>query len=83
VSDTEAPSLHVLRNCGVVGIGPGSLLSDTGNEMATAARSGFLRSLGAPAAALGIAVSVCGVAPGRVRRVFDRPSGALPEHALQ
>ncbi|MGH9138007.1 MAG: MFS transporter, partial [Acidimicrobiales bacterium] len=44
---------HVLRNRGVVGIGLGSLLSDTGHEMATAALPGFLRSLGAPAAALG------------------------------
>src|SRR5437899_12696775 len=44
---------HVLRNPGVVGIGLGSLLSDTGHEMATAALPGFLRSIGAPAAALG------------------------------
>lgn len=43
----------VLRSPGVVGIGLGSLLSDTGHEMATAALPGFLRSLGAPAAALG------------------------------
>jgi MFS family permease len=43
----------VLRNRGVLGIGLGSLLSDTGHEMATAALPGFLRSLGAPAAALG------------------------------
>jgi MFS family permease len=49
---TPAPS-YVLRNPGVVGIGLGSLLSDTGHEMATAALPGFLRSLGAPAAALG------------------------------
>ena len=47
------PELHVLRNPGVVGIGLGSLLSDTGHEMATAALPGFLRSIGAPAAALG------------------------------
>ena len=44
---------HVLRNRGVVGIGVASLLSDTGHEMATAALPGFLRSIGAPAAALG------------------------------
>jgi MFS family permease len=44
---------HVLSNRGVLGIGLGSLLSDTGHEMATAALPGFLRSLGAPAAALG------------------------------
>src|SRR5256885_207447 len=43
----------VLRNRGVLGIGLGSLLSDAGHEMATAALPGFLRSLGAPAAALG------------------------------
>jgi MFS family permease len=36
-----------------LGIGLGSLLSDTGHEMATAALPGFLRSLGAPASALG------------------------------
>ena len=45
--------MSVLRNRGVLGIGLGSLLSDTGHEMATAALPGFLRSLGAPAAALG------------------------------
>ena len=45
--------VHVLRNRGVLGIGLGSLLSDTGHEMATAALPGFLRSIGAPAAALG------------------------------
>ena len=44
---------HVLRNGTVLGIGLGSLLSDTGHEMATAALPGFLRALGAPAAALG------------------------------
>jgi len=49
---TDAPT-HVLRNRGVLGIGLGSLLSDTGHEMATAALPGFLRSIGAPAAALG------------------------------
>lgn len=43
----------MLRNPGVVGIGLASLLSDTGHEMATAVLPGFLRSLGAPAAALG------------------------------
>jgi MFS family permease len=58
VPDPPAPAAtggpgHVLRNPGVVGIGLGSLLSDTGHEMATAALPGFLRSLGAPAAALG------------------------------
>ena len=47
------PARHVLRNPGVVGIGLGSLLSDTGHEMATAALPGFLRSISAPAAALG------------------------------
>lgn len=50
----EARSVvSVLRNPGVVGIGLASLLSDTGHEMATAVLPGFLRSLGAPAAALG------------------------------
>lgn len=43
----------MLRNRTVVGIGVGSLLSDTGHEMATAALPGFLRSIGATAAALG------------------------------
>src|SRR5437016_9705918 len=46
-------TVHVLRNRGVVGIGLGSLLSDAGHEMATAALPGFLRSINAPAAALG------------------------------
>ena len=43
----------MLRNRGVLGIGLGSLLSDAGHEMATAALPGFLKSIGAPAAALG------------------------------
>lgn len=38
----------------MVGIGLGSLLSDAGHEMATAALPGFLRRLGAPAVALGV-----------------------------
>jgi MFS family permease len=51
---TEAdPPATVFRNRGVLGIGLGSLLSDAGHEMATAALPGFLRGLGAPAAALG------------------------------
>src|SRR6266550_2607876 len=50
---TEKAPQHVLRNPGVIGIGIGSLLSDAGHEMATAALPGFLRSIGAPAAALG------------------------------
>ena len=45
--------VSVWRNRGVMGIGLGSLLSDTGHEMATAALPGFLNSIGAPAAALG------------------------------
>lgn len=45
---------HVLRNRSVLGIGLGSLLSDTGHEMATAALPGFLSSIGAQAAALGV-----------------------------
>lgn len=45
--------LSVWRNRGVMGIGLGSLLSDAGHEMATAALPGFLNSIGAPAAALG------------------------------
>lgn len=51
--DTSAPDVHVLRNGTVVGIGLASFLSDTGHEMATAAMPGFLRTIGAPAAALG------------------------------
>jgi MFS family permease len=45
---------HVIRNRSVLGIGLGSLLSDTGHEMATAALPGFLSSIGAQAAALGV-----------------------------
>jgi MFS family permease len=52
----------VLRNPAVVGIGLGSLLSDAGHEMATAALPGFLRSLGAPAAALGVIEGVADAA---------------------
>ena len=45
---------HILRNRSVLGIGLGSLLSDTGHEMATAALPGFLSTIGAQAAALGV-----------------------------
>jgi hypothetical protein len=45
---------HIMRNRSVLGIGLGSLLSDTGHEMATAAMPGFLSSIGAQAAALGV-----------------------------
>ncbi len=41
------------RNRAVLGIASASLLSDAGHEMATAVLPGFLRSLGAPALALG------------------------------
>lgn len=59
---SPSTATHVLRNPGVVGIGLGSLLSDTGHEMATAALPGFLRSLGAPAAALGVIEGVADAA---------------------
>jgi MFS family permease len=64
----------------VLGIGAASLLSDAGHEMATSALPGFLRSLGAPAAALGAiegmadaALSASKVAGGIVA---DRPGVA-------
>jgi len=44
----------VLRNPTVVGTALASLFADSGHEMATAALPGFLTSLGAPAAALGV-----------------------------
>lgn len=44
---------HVTRNPTVLGIAAASFLSDAGHEMATAVLPGFLRSLGAPALALG------------------------------
>jgi MFS family permease len=53
VTEHVEPAPHVLRNRGVLGIGLASLLSDSGHEMATAALPGFLRSISAPAAALG------------------------------
>src|SRR5437870_6824 len=71
------PPQSVLHNPTVLGIGLGSLLSDAGHEMATAALPGFLRSIGAPAAALGAiegigdgALSVSKLAGGVVA---DRP----------
>jgi MFS family permease len=77
VRSTTKSSEHVLHNRSVVGIGLGSLLSDTGHEMATAALPGFLSSIGAPAAALGAiegvadsALSVSKLAGGAVA---DRP----------
>lgn len=73
-----APS-SVLRNRSVLGIGLASFLSDAGHEMATAALPGFLRSLGAPAVALGViegvadaSLSVAKVAGGVVA---DRVAG--------
>jgi len=51
----------LLRNRTVLGFGLASFFSDTGHEMATAVLPGFLRSLGAPAAALGV---IEGVADG-------------------
>ncbi len=73
----EAGASHVLRNRGVLGIGLGSLLSDTGHEMATAALPGFLRSLGAPAAALGAIEGVADAALSASKAaggvVADRP----------
>ncbi len=61
----------------MLGISLGSLLSDTGHEMATAALPGFLRSIGAPAAALG---AIEGIADGAMSGakvaggiVADRP----------
>src|SRR5947208_16271465 len=60
--DVPRPDAHVLRNRSVLGIGLGSLLSDTGHEMATAALPGFLRGLGAPAAALGVIEGVADAA---------------------
>jgi MFS family permease len=72
---TAEPS--VLRNPTVLGISLASLLSDTGHEMATAALPGFLRSIGAPAAALG---AIEGIADGAMSAakvaggvVADRP----------
>ena len=53
-ADAVGADLQVLRNRSVLGIGLGSLLSDTGHEMATAALPGFLGSIGAQAAALGV-----------------------------
>ncbi len=67
----------MVRNRTVVGISLASLLSDAGHEMATAALPGFLRSIGAPAAALG---AIEGIADGAMSAakvgggvVADRP----------
>jgi MFS family permease len=52
---TDVPArASVLRNRSVLGIGLASFFSDAGHEMATAALPAFLRSLGAPAVALGV-----------------------------
>src|SRR5207245_879211 len=77
MSATAPPETSVLRNPSVLGIALGSLLSDVGHEMATAALPGFLRSIGAPAAALG---AIEGIADGSLSAakvaggvVADRP----------
>lgn len=75
------PPVH--RNPSVLGIGLASFLSDSGHEMATAALPAFVRSLGAPAVALGAiegiadaAMSVAKVAGGAVA---DRPGVERPK----
>jgi MFS family permease len=50
--------LSVLRNPTVAGLSLASFFSDLGHEMATAVLPGFLRSIGAPAVALGAIESV-------------------------
>lgn len=74
---TDGAARSVWRNPTVLGISLASLLSDTGHEMATAALPGFLRSIGAPAAALG---AIEGIADGAMSAakvaggvVADRP----------
>lgn len=52
----------ILRNRTVTGIGTASFFSDSGHEMATAALPGFLNSLGASAAALGVIEGVADAA---------------------
>lgn len=76
-----APPVH--RNPSVLGIGLASFCSDAGHEMATAVLPGFLRSLGAPAAALGAiegvadaALSAAKVAGGALA---DRPGVERPK----
>ncbi len=73
-----AATTSVIRNRTVLGIGLASFFSDSGHEMATAALPGFLASLGAPAAALGV---IEGVADGALSAskfaggvIADRPS---------
>lgn len=73
----------VHRNPSVLGIGLASFLSDTGHEMATAVLPGFVRSLGAPAVALGAiegiadaAMSAAKVAGGALA---DRPGVERPK----
>jgi MFS family permease len=52
----------VHRNRTVIGIGLASLLSDSGHEGASAVLPGFFRSIGAPAAALGISEGIADAA---------------------
>lgn len=82
---------RLLRNPTVAGIGLASLLSDTGHEMATAALPGFLRTIGAPAAALGAiegvadaALSVSKAAGGAIadRPGVDRPTLTAGAYAI-
>ena len=73
----DAIKYSLLRNKTVLGVSLASFFSDSGHEMATAALPGFLRTLGAPAAALG---AIEGVADGALSaskyvggHVADRP----------
>jgi MFS family permease len=67
----------VARNATVVGVAAASFFSDLGHEMATAILPGFLTSLGAPAAALGVIEGVSDAALSASKlaggSVADRP----------
>jgi MFS family permease len=75
---TEESRHSVFRNRTVLGTGLASFFSDSGHEMATAALPGFLRSLGAPAAALGAIEGIADAALSTAKAVggvlADRPA---------
>src|SRR5712691_3095769 len=54
MTEPTEPSRSILANRTVTGVGLASFFSDSGHEMATAVLPAFLRSLGAPAVALGV-----------------------------
>lgn len=76
---TRQQPIH--RNRNVVGIGLASLLSDSGHEAASAVLPGFFRSIGAPAAALGVTEGIADAALSLSKLVGGEIADRTPDRA--